>query len=191
VDKSVGHVLDVVVAARGSQVPIRVEVTLQVPIHSLGHSVASYVEFAALIQQGLLAVLLDDVAALLPIHMSHAHYLFDLTQLSANRDAAASVGVLSGLNDPDALAHVRILRQVRVVHGVVVGLFKLAELAVCYPIFDVECKRQVVKDVLVDGIIVHLHIVVNRLLVRQVVVVFLVVSRRAAVASMILFFRLF
>jgi len=50
VDKSVGHVLDVVVAARGSQVPVRVIVTLKVPIHSLGHSIASYVEFTALIQ---------------------------------------------------------------------------------------------------------------------------------------------
>jgi len=123
--------------------------------------------------------------------MSVAYYLFNLTQLSAYCDAAASVGVLSGLHDPDALAHVRVLCQFRVVHGVVVGFFELAELAVCDTILDVEGKRQVVEDVLVDGIIVHLHVVVDRLLVRQVVVVFLMIGSRATVASMVLFLWLF
>jgi len=123
--------------------------------------------------------------------MSVADYLFNLTQFSTYGDAAASVGVLSGLHYPDALAHVRILCQVRVVHGVVVGFFKFAELTVCNAILYVESKGQVVKDILVDGIIVYLHVVVDRLLIRQMIVVFLMIGSCETMTSMVLFLWLF
>jgi hypothetical protein len=54
----------------------------------------------------------------------------------------------------------------------------------------VKGNGQVVEDVLMSGIIVYLHVVVDCLFVRQVEVVFLVVGGRHAVTSMVLFFWL-
>ena len=189
-DQSVCHILDVVLPARSPQVPVRVIVTLEVPINCLGHSIASNVKFASLVEQGLLAVLLDDVTTLLSIDMGVADYLFDLGQLSAHRNAAPSVGVLAGFHDPDALSHVWIFGQVGMLHRIVVGFFEFAELSVSHAVFDVEGDGQVVEDVLMCGIVVHLHVVVDCLLVRQVEVVFLVVGGRHAVAGFVYFFWL-
>lgn len=67
-DQSAGHIFDAVLSTTSPQVPIGVEIPLQVPIHSRGQRKATNVKFAILVQQRSLTVLLNDVGALAPIH---------------------------------------------------------------------------------------------------------------------------
>lgn len=92
-----------------------VEEALQVAVDSGGQRVQSDIKFAALVEQRLLAVLLDDIGALLAVDLVVANDLSDLRQLLAHSDPAASIRVLARLHDPDLSAHHRILNQVLVV----------------------------------------------------------------------------
>ena len=77
-DESAGYVLDVVLAAAGAQVALGVVISLQIAIHSLGDSKAANVELAVLVEQRPLAVLLNDVAALLAVDVRVGHDLLYL-----------------------------------------------------------------------------------------------------------------
>lgn len=57
----------------------------------------------------------------------------------------------------------------------VVAHFELFKLAVAQPFLNVERQRQVVKGVLLGGVVVNLHVIVDGLLVGQVEVVLHVV----------------
>ena len=78
-----------------------------------------------------------------------------------------------------------------VLKGIVVNLFELAELAVCKSVFDVVGEGQVLECVLVGRVVVHLHVVVDGLLVRQVEVVFLVVRCAQTVRGAVLLLGFF
>lgn len=126
-DEAILHILNVVLAAGRAQVAIRVEVALQVIIHCRGQGVESNVEFAILVEQGSLAVLLDNVGALLAIHDVVAHDLLDLGEVLAHGDAAATVCILARLDNPQVFAHGWELYQVWVLVRLVVTLLEFQE----------------------------------------------------------------
>ena len=66
-NQSVLHVLNCVLFAGRPQVAILIEVALQISVNRSGDRVESYIELPILVEQGLLAVLLDDVASLFAI----------------------------------------------------------------------------------------------------------------------------
>ena len=136
-DHSVGRILDVVLATARPQVAVLVPVALQVSVDRGGHGVAANVEFAILVEQGPLDVLLDDVAALVAVHLLRLDQLLDVVEVAADLDTAATIGVLAGLDDPQIVAVARILLQNFVIRGVVVGLNEFQELSVVLTLLNV------------------------------------------------------
>ena len=134
---SVGRVLDVVLAAARPQVAVLVPVALQVSVDRSCHSVAANVEFTILVEKGSLNVLLDDVAALVAVHLLCLDQLLDVVEVTADLDTTASVGVLARLDDPKIVAVAGILLKNFVVRGVVVRLNKLQELSIALTLLNV------------------------------------------------------
>lgn len=66
-NQAILDVLDVILSAGGPQVPVLIEVPLQVAIHSRCQCEQSDVKLALFVQQGLLAILLDDVRTFLAV----------------------------------------------------------------------------------------------------------------------------
>ena len=65
--QSILDVLDVIFSTGRTQVPILIEVSLDVAIHCCRQREKSDVKFTIFVEQGLLTVLLDDVAAFLAV----------------------------------------------------------------------------------------------------------------------------
>ena len=65
--QSILDILDVVFAACRTQVPILIEVSLDVAIHCCCQSEKSDIKFAIFVKQGLLTVFLNDIAAFLAV----------------------------------------------------------------------------------------------------------------------------
>ena len=134
---SVGRVLDVVLAAARPQVAVLVPVGLQVSVDRSCHGVSANVEFAILVEKGPLNVLLDDVAALVAVHLLCLDQLLDVVEVTADLDTTASVGVLARLDDPKIVAVAGILLKNFVVRRVVVSLNKLQELSIALTLLNV------------------------------------------------------
>ena len=66
---AVRGVLEVVLPATCPQVSVGVPVSLQVAIHSCGHSIASNVELSILVKKRLLNVFLDDITASMTVNL--------------------------------------------------------------------------------------------------------------------------
>jgi hypothetical protein len=101
---SVGNILQCEFLATGSHVTLIVPISLQVAIYGAHEREHSDVELSILVQQGLLDVLLDDVAPLAPVNYGVANQSLDVVELLAHLNAAPSIGVLAGLDDPQLLA---------------------------------------------------------------------------------------
>jgi hypothetical protein len=108
-DQSVLNIFNIVLSATGAKVPILVEIPLKVTVNCLSNGVAPDVELPVFVQKGSLAILLDDVGSLFAVYVRIANYLADLAQFAANGDSAASVGVLTWLDNPELGAHRGIL----------------------------------------------------------------------------------
>jgi hypothetical protein len=63
--------------------------------------------------------------------MRIAYDLFDLAQLSTYCDSTASIRIFTRLDNPQVLAHSRVLGQVRMILWTVISLLKLIECAIC------------------------------------------------------------
>ena len=88
---------------------------MQISIHCSRKGVATDIKLSHLVQQGLLTILLDNVGALLPIHVCVAHNLSNLAEFTTNCNTASTIRVLTRLYDPEFLAHSWIFHQVRVI----------------------------------------------------------------------------
>ena len=105
------------------------------------------------------------------------HNPFDMRQVSTYVDATAPVGVLTGLDNPQLLADVRVTPQVCRRFGVVKDASELLELLTVNSICYVIGERQVVKCELSCRFVVDLHVVVNSFFVGEVEVSVLVIRR--------------
>ena len=103
------NVLSSVLSAARPQIPVLIEITLQIAVNSLSDRVASDVEFSVFVQQWSFAVLLNDVRPFLSVDVRVAYDLFDLTQFTTHCDTAPSVGVFAWLYNPKLSAHRRVL----------------------------------------------------------------------------------
>jgi len=111
-DESVLNIFYIVLSAACTQIPILVEIALKISVDCLSYRVASNIKFSVFVQKWSLAVLLNNVRPLLPVYVRVANDLPNLTQLAANCDSAASVGVLARLHNPKLGAHSRILGKI-------------------------------------------------------------------------------
>ena len=66
---AVRGVLEVVLPATCPKVSVGVPVSLQVSIHSCGHSIASNVELSILVKKRLLNVFLDNITASMTVNL--------------------------------------------------------------------------------------------------------------------------
>lgn len=130
------HIFNVVLTAARPQVSLSVEITLQVTIDCGHKTKAANVELALFVEQGPLAVLLDDVAALFAIDNRVLQNLLDLVKLTADSDTTAPVRVFARLYDPEVFAHGGVAGDLRVRHWMLVRFFKLLEGWVCQPILN-------------------------------------------------------
>lgn len=181
------HIFDVVLTTGRPEVAIGVKVPLQVVVDRCGQSVEPDVELATLVQERALAVFLDYVGTLLSVHDVVAYDGLYLREVLAYCDAAASVRIFAWFDDPKVFTHGRELLKVRVFVWLAVALFELYEFSVSQALLDVESQRHHLKRVLVRRLVVNAHIVVNRLFVRQVKVVLLMVRGAITMRSHILF----
>lgn len=75
-------------------------------------------------------------------------YLLDLRQFLAHSNPAASIRVLTWLDDPHLFAQHRILDKILVVVWRVKCLFEFGELSISKPVFDMVGEGQVIKGLL-------------------------------------------
>lgn len=97
-----------------------------------------------------------------------------MVDVATDLDTAASIGVLTWLDDPEGLSEFRgLVKDCRFVWVlcVVVELFELQELRIVEPLFDMVSEWQIVVILLADGLVVDLHVVEDCLFVAQVIVV--------------------
>mmetsp|Transcript_9735 Transcript_9735/g.16401 ORF Transcript_9735/g.16401 Transcript_9735/m.16401 type:complete len:318 (+) Transcript_9735:37-990(+) len=113
VDQLVAEVVDGVLAAGGAQVALLVDEHLGVAVDRGHQHVGADVELAAVDEQRVVDVLLDDAGAL-GAGGGLLDQLLDLGELLGHLDAVAAVGVFARLDDPDVLG--------RHLRGVVAGL---------------------------------------------------------------------
>ena len=101
---AISCVLDVVLAAAGSQVAILIPVALEVSVDSGRQSVTADVELATLVEKGPLNVLLNDVATPVAIHLLCLDKTLDMVKVTADLDATSTIGILTRLDDPQIIA---------------------------------------------------------------------------------------
>lgn len=147
---------------------------MKITINCAHHREASDVKLSALVEQGLLDVLLNDVGATVTIHICVLDQGLNVVDVATDLDTAASIGVLTWLDDPEGLSEFRgLVKDCRFVWVlcVVVELFELQELRIVEPLFDMVSEWQIVVILLADGLVVDLHVVEDCLFVAQVIVV--------------------
>ena len=188
---AIGSVLDVVLAAAGSQVAVLVPVALEVSVDRGRQRVAADVELATLVQKGPLNVLLNDVATPVAVHLLRLDQTLDVIEVTADLDATTTIGVLTWLDDPQIVAISRILLENFIARRVVVGLHELQELSVAFTLLNVVGEWNVVERILAQALVEDLHVVVDGLLVAQMEVVLLMVGRDHVMAGVVLFLLLF
>ena len=99
--------LEVELAAARTEVAFLVIISFEVAVDRRDHGEAPDVEFATFVEQRLLDVLLDDVAAVAAVHVGAADQRLDMVEVPADLDAAPAVRVLAWLDDPEVAAEFR------------------------------------------------------------------------------------
>ena len=94
-------VLKVVFPATCPKVSVSVPVSLQVAIHSCGHSIASNIELSVLIKKRLLNIFLDDITASMAVNLLCLNERSDVIEVTANLNSTATICVLTRLDDPE------------------------------------------------------------------------------------------
>ena len=128
--ETVLHIFYVVLTTTCAKIAFLVVVTLQISIHCSRKGVAADIKLPHLVQQRLLTIFLDNIGALLPVHVCVVYNLSYLAEFTTDCDATSTVRVLTRLYDPELLAHSWILNQVRVIQRLIIGLFEFVESAV-------------------------------------------------------------
>ena len=73
---------------------------MQVSVGCLYQSEAANIELSVLVQERLLYVLLNDIAAPVPVDLLSLNQTLDVVEITADLDTAASVRILTRLHDP-------------------------------------------------------------------------------------------
>ena len=73
---------------------------MQVSVGCLYQSKAANIELSVLVQERLLYVLLNDIAAPVPVDLLSLNQTLDVVEITADLDTAASVRILTRLHDP-------------------------------------------------------------------------------------------
>ena len=73
---------------------------MQVAIYRCAHSIAPNIKLSVLVEQRLLDILLNDVAAPMPIHLLRLNQALDMIQVSTDLDTAATICVFTRLDNP-------------------------------------------------------------------------------------------
>ena len=120
VDHSIVCVLNVVLFTTCAEVALGVKISLKVTISGGSHGIDSDVKLAALVEQRLLEVFLNDVGSLAAVDQSRIYDRPNLIQIATHLDATTTVCVLARLDNPEAVAEVGILCE----HWVAVGVGK-------------------------------------------------------------------
>lgn len=112
-----------------------------------------------------------------------------MVDVSAHLDPAPSIRILTRLHYPEGLSELgKLVQDCRLVRvcRVVIQLLELEELWVVETFFDVESQRQIVMVLLANCLVVHLHIIIDGLLVAQVVIVLHLAIQQQVVRRVIL-----
>ena len=96
---SIGDISEIILAARSAYVPLLVVVCLEVPIDVGSEAVRTDVKLAALVEQRVMNIFLDDVCSSRE-EITSLNYLFDFLEIFGDFDAASSVRILARLDDP-------------------------------------------------------------------------------------------
>ena len=187
---AVRRVFQVVLPAASPQIPVRVPVRLQVAVDGRAEGVAPDVELPVLVQERLLNVFLNDVAASVAVHLLRLDQALDVLQVATHLDTTASIRVLARLHNPELVAVLGVLSEHLVVLRIVIRFLELEEFAICFALFDVEGQRYPIKRILPHGLVIDLHVVVDGLFVAQMEVVLLMVRRDHVMARVVLFLLL-
>ena len=187
---AIRRVFQVVLAATRPQIPVCVPVRLQVAVDRSAEGVAPDVELPILVQERLLNVFLNDVAAPMAVDLLRLDQTLDVLQVATDLDSAATIRILAWLHDPELVSVLGVLAKHLVVLRVVVCLLELEEFAICFALLDVESQRYPVERILSHGLVIDLHVVVDGLFVAQMEVVLLMVRRDHVVTRVVLFLLL-
>ena len=145
---TIGCVFQVVLAATRPKVPVCVPVRLQVSVLGRAERVAPNVELPILVQERLLDVLLNDIAAPVAVYLLCLNQTLDVIQVATDLDTATSVRVLSRLYDPELVAVLWVLSKHLVVLWIVVCLLELEEFSISFTFFNMKCQRDPIERVL-------------------------------------------
>ena len=121
------HIFNVVFSASSPQVPLTIEIALQVAIHCGGQRITPNVEFPVFVEQRLLTVLLDNVRSFFAVDVCITNDLLNLGEFTTNCDSTASISILTGFHNPEVLTHRWVLLQFSVLIRFIISLFELVE----------------------------------------------------------------
>mmetsp|Transcript_33684 Transcript_33684/g.38784 ORF Transcript_33684/g.38784 Transcript_33684/m.38784 type:complete len:211 (-) Transcript_33684:416-1048(-) len=172
-DVLIRYVLERELLAGRANIPVSVPVPAQVPVDRRYQRVAPDVKLALVNQQRVLDVFLDDVAPALSIFGLYiaVDQVDDLLISITHVDSVPSVRVLTRLDNPNVLHFLLVVSA-----EFFVGLAEYFKLGVARAFLNVVRQRDEVKGVLPQALIISLHVVIQRLLVRQVDVPFEMVA---------------
>lgn len=150
-DVPIGHIFEGELPAGGSEIPLLIPIALKVAIDGAHEGETTDIELPILIQQWLFYILLYNERSLIPIDIGVLDKSLDLLQVFTDLDSTPPVGVLTRLNDPQALSELgdRVQdRSFAAFTQVSKELFKFQKLGIVEPLFDVEGEWQVLVVVL-------------------------------------------
>lgn len=102
-DIPVRYILEGEFSAACSKITLLVPITLKIAANGAHHGKASNIKLSILVQQGSLDILLDYVTSFETIHIGVADEALNLIEIFRYLDSAASIGVLTRLDDPELL----------------------------------------------------------------------------------------
>lgn len=170
----VGNIFESEFSATSPKVAFLIPITLKIAANSAHHGKASNIEFSILVQKRSFDVLLDYVTSFESIHIGVAYKILDLIKIFRDLDATPPVSVLTWFDDPQLLSEGGYLVQysfLGIILGFMIKLFKFMKLWIIKAFLDVELQRQNFVVLLIQGLVVYFHVIVNSLLIGQMVVV--------------------
>lgn len=171
-----------------------VPVSLQIAVDRGGERETADVELSVFVEQRSLDILLNDVGPFEPVDSCVLNQALNVLKILAHSDAAAPVGVLAWLYDPELLAKLRDAVEDGLaarLEGLFEELLKLEVGGVVQAVLNVESERDLLMVFFAQSLIVNFHVVVNGLLVAEVVVVLHFGVRQQVVGGQVFFFLLF
>lgn len=161
-DQFVGQVVDCELPGWRSEITLVVEIAFHISVNTRNCCIGADVKLSLVYKQGVADVLLNDAGPLLWFS-GVVDESSDLVVVLADWDALASVGILTGFNDPN-ISFCSCIS--------IVVWFKSKKFWILKATFDMESHRKRIERVLADCFVVETHVQKQGFLVWQMVVVF-------------------